>query len=59
VRQGLGGQPVSGALVVAILGAAAIMGSPITPWTLGVAFAGALAAKAAAAVLVLWLVRRR
>jgi len=33
--------------------------SPITPWTLGIAMAGALAVVAASAVLIVWLVRRR
>ena len=47
------------AVVVAILGAAATMISPITPWTLGIAMAGALAVVAASAVLIVWLVRRQ
>ena len=47
------------AIIVAMLGAAAIMVSPITPWLLGVAACGAAGVAWGSAVLILWLVRQR
>ena len=45
------------ALVVALLGAAAIMISPITPWTTVLAVGGIVLLLPSAAVLVVWLLR--
>jgi hypothetical protein len=45
------------ALIVAVLAAAAVMVSPLTPWTTAVVGFGAATAVAGSAVLILWLLR--
>jgi hypothetical protein len=45
------------ALVVALLGAATIMISPITPWTTVLAVGGIVLLLPSATVLVLWILR--
>lgn len=45
------------AMVVALLGAAAIMVSPITPWATVLAVGGTVLLLPSAAVLVVWLLR--
>ncbi len=45
------------AMVVALLGAAAIMVSPITPWATVLAVGGIVLLLPSAAVLVVWLLR--
>jgi hypothetical protein len=44
-------------LISAVLGAAAIMISPVTPWTMAVALCGATLLVAAAGILAVWLLR--
>jgi hypothetical protein len=46
------------AIIVAVLGVAAIMLSPITPWMRGVAMCGVVSFVAGSGVLVLWLLTR-
>ena len=46
------------AMVVALLGAAAIMVSPVTPWATVLAVGGILLLLPSVAVLVVWLLRR-
>jgi hypothetical protein len=45
------------ASIVTLLGATAIMISPVTPWTLGLALAGLLLVVPGGTVLVVWLFR--
>jgi hypothetical protein len=45
------------ALIVTLLGAAAVMVSPITPWPAAVALCGAALVVAGVAVLLWWLLR--
>jgi hypothetical protein len=45
------------AFVVAVLGAAAIMISPVTPWTLLLAVAGLVLLMPAAIVLIVWIIQ--
>ena len=45
------------AMVVALLGAAAIMVSPITPWAMVLAVGGIVLLLPSAAALVVWLLR--
>jgi hypothetical protein len=47
------------AFLVAVLGAAAIMVSPITSWMAAVEVCGAVGAVTGTTVLILWLLRRR
>ena len=42
---------------IAVLGAAAVLLSPITPWTVAVEVAGALVCLAAVGALLAWLLR--
>ena len=55
---GPGHAPVLAAMVVAPLGAAAIMVSPITPWATVLVVGGIVLLLPSAAVLVVWLLRR-
>ena len=45
------------AFVVAVLGAAAIMISPVTPWTLFLAVSGLVLLMPAAIVLIVWILQ--